>query len=720
VSETEVPDDRLAFVLRAAGSRALVVGTGHHVAGSRLPDVPAVDDTVPALRRALVERCGMRHARALVDPADPKEFLGVLRAEAAMAEDVFLFYYVGHGLVSSGNELHLATRATEDEGIGLEVDALRYTPLREALMECPARSIMVVLDCCFSGRAYGGFGTAVADAFEMTPVRNSFLLCSASADEQALAPEGEAYTAFSGALLRFLNEGDRTAGRYLTADDVYRHLYRALPARGMPVPHRRAGDRAGELVLADNPAAPAPERELPRQDTDTRPSVDGPCPYRGLDAFTELDATYFFGRDRLVSETLARLAEQRDGTAVVAVVGRSGAGKSSLLQAGVLPAIRAGGLRVPGARTWPQLTLTPGDHPVHALASRLARPAGASAESIRDELLAEPSRLGEIVRRAVRDRNARDTPDARLVLVVDQFEEVFTACADEGERRAFVEAICAAGRVPDRTTTPPLLTVLGVRADFYGHCLDYPELAAAVAAGQVPVRPMTGTDLHAVIERPAEAAGLTLERGLADRLVADLRSGLTDTDDSGGTLPLLSYALLATWQRREGATLTLFGYQATGGIWNAITQQAERTYDALGEDMRRAARQSLSRMVRLGDGTEDTRRRVARGSTSPVARRWCGRCRGCVPGRRRDGRRRRNVECRDRLASILKSTLKRAVKNIGRGAPSGTLPPTWLPTVRTRNPGHFLVRRRAPRSCARRSPRQSPPRREALVIPGSR
>lgn len=619
----------LVTSLSLAGSHALVAGTGTHADGSWLPDIPAVAGTASAVGRALVERCGLspNRLRVLTDPADPREFLRALTGTAGRAEDLLLFYYIGHGLVSLGGELYLATHGTVDQDIGLAVEALSYATVREALAACRARSIMVVLDCCFSGRAGGSFGTAVADAFELTYVRGSFLLSAASATEQALAPPGAPYTAFSGALLDLLREGDPAAPRYLTFEDVYRHLATVMPQRGLPAPHRRAGDRAGELVLALNPAAPPVIR--PRPDPDSRADAGGgsggvrlksalTCPYPGLSPFTEAEARYFFGRERVVADAL-RAAAGRAGNGPLAIVGRSGSGKSSLLRAGLLPAIRAGRLAVPGAQAWPQLVMTPGEHPLRTLATRMAAAAGRSADAIQARLGAEPGQLAEIV--------AAGSPTG-LVLCVDQFEEAFTACRDEGERSAFIRALCAAasgggagGGGAGGARGVPVLVILGLRADFYGHCMNYPELGPTLQYGQVPVPPMTTAELRAAIEGPAEAAGLVLDEGLTDRLLQDLDAGAASTGadgsrDAGGTLPggalpLLSYALQATWGCSDGRVLTLSDYQATGGIWHAVTQQADQTFAELDDASREAARLLLLRMVRLGEGTDDVRRPVS-------------------------------------------------------------------------------------------------------------
>jgi WD40 repeat protein len=518
--------------------------------------------------------------------------------------------YIGHGLVSLAGELFLATAATTDREAMLPVEALSFAAVRGVLSGSRAQHVVVVLDCCFSGRAPGVFSTAVADAFEVANVRGSYLLSATSANEQALAPEGDLYTAFSGALLEFLRDGDPAAPRGLTLDDAYRWLARALPSRGAPVPQRRLAGDAGGLVVAVNPRAPTvtrPYRDRRGQVAET-PAALRPCPYPGLDAFTAADAEYFFGRAELVGEILGVLASG-GGSGPLAVVGRSGAGKSSLLQAGVLPAVKAGRLEVPGSRHWPQLVMTPGDHPLRALARRLAAGAGRDEESVAEALDADPAELPQIVAAVARDARA----PAGLILCVDQFEEVFTACTGEAERRAFIRALC----VTSADGGPqPIRVILGLRADFYGRCLDYPELAPMVAAGQIPVRPMTRDELRSAIEGPAGAVGLQLDERLAERLMQDLESAEGPGRDADGALPLLAFALQSTWQRSDQRVLTLWDYEATGGIWGAVTQRAEAVYENLGQ-ARNAAKPLLLSMVQLGDGTDDVRRRVSVGDLLP-------------------------------------------------------------------------------------------------------
>ncbi|MFC0429714.1 WD40 repeat domain-containing protein [Kutzneria buriramensis] len=288
------------------------------------------------------------------------------------------------------------------------------------------------------------------------------------------------------------------------------------------------------------------------------PAGGGPCPYVGLSTFQAGDAGLFFGRERLILQVLGQLRERR----FVGVFGASGAGKSSMLRAGVAASDECSALVV-----------VPGARPFDDVAARLA----ASA----DELAQDPSNLARVVHDHGYD-----------LLVVDQFEEVFTLCG-EADRAAFIAALM----------DPTLRVVIGVRADFYGHCGRYPELVAALDGAQVLVGPMSADELRRAIIRPAGVAGCVVEEALVTRLVADV-------GNQGGALPLLSHVLRETWRRRQGISLTLTGYEKTGGLQHALAQSAEQTFTALTPAQQLRARQLFLRLVSLGDVTHDTRRRV--------------------------------------------------------------------------------------------------------------
>ncbi|MGW7658000.1 WD40 repeat domain-containing protein, partial [Streptomyces tendae] len=211
---------------------------------------------------------------------------------------------------------------------------------------------------------------------------------------------------------------------------------------------------------------------------------------------------------------------------------------------------------------------------------------------------------------------------ARPVVIVDQFEEAFTLGSDEAGRRTFIQLLHAACTPAGPGEPPPVLVVLGIRADFYELCLGYPELADALQHRHMVLGPLTTAELREAVTGPAKAVGLELEPGLAELIVREVSAdGPRGTHDAG-VLPLLSHALLATWQRRKGGRLTLAGYRAAGGIQGAVAATAERAWSSLDSEARTAARLLLLRLVRLGEDTQATRRRgtrhqLARESTDP-------------------------------------------------------------------------------------------------------
>ena len=586
-------------MLSGAGVRILLIGTAQHTAGSELPELPTVATTITALATTFVECCEARpeQVRTLLNPASPLVFGQALTAAGAEANDVLVVCYLGHGLLDAHGELYLATQATNHLRSGLTYTALSCATLFAELAHSRARSIVVVLDCCFSGRVVGSPYPAYLDGFATSRPPGSYLLASAAPEEVALAPTGERYTAFTGELIRLLHEGDPTSPPELTFDHLYGCLDRVLPEQGRPRPRRYAAGRIGELTLAPNPAYRPPVQGKPPP-----PGETAVCPYRGLASYDVADAPYFFGREELTRRLIARLAEQLTDGGVLVVVGPSGSGKSSLLRAGLIPALDDGLPSTPGSWAWPRLVFTPGSHPIATLAYRLAQPAGERPDILHARLAADPAELNVVAAEVLaRHARAEAATARRLVLVIDQFEELFTTCADPQERRAFLDALStAAGQA--------VLVVLGLRADFYAQSMAEPQLTEALQRSQLIVTPMSNQELQTVIEGPAARAGLAVEPGLVTLMLRDLRTH--DNENTSG-LPLLSHALLATWQHREGNLLTLASYEATGGVWRAVTRTAESLYSGLIITEQDTARRMLLRMVHLGtSAAEDTRRRV--------------------------------------------------------------------------------------------------------------
>ncbi|MGH3821685.1 MAG: caspase, EACC1-associated type, partial [Pseudonocardiaceae bacterium] len=454
--------------------------------------MPAVSTTLIDLKQTLVSQCGMAegHVRLLTDPLSLREVGGVLTESAQQAHDVLLVCYVGHGLISPGGELYLAIKSTERRPELLAYTALAYTAVRTSLLQSPARATVVILDCCFSGRAVGALG-APESAVDLAQVYGGYVLTSAASEELALAPAGARHTAFTGELNKLLTRGDPHGPPMLTLRYVYQYLNRVLPAQGFPKPHRRASDLIDDLVLTPNPAY-LPPKDAPLWQKEPGPEVDQ-CPYPGLTtAFQAKDARWFFGRERVITELVGRLAARMEQTRPLVLVGPSGSGKSSLLRAGLLPALSDGALRVPGSRTWPQLLFTPTADPVGQLAAQMARLGGARSDEVRAELVADPDGFAATVRRALAAWAGEDEiRGARLVVVVDQFEETFSRCTDDRDRQVFIRALCAAADSGEGAldSEPPALVVLGVRADMYGRCAAYLELLPALQDGQVVLGP---------------------------------------------------------------------------------------------------------------------------------------------------------------------------------------------------------------------------------------
>ncbi len=317
-----------------------------------------------------------------------------------------------------------------------------------------------------------------------------------------------------------------------------------------------------------------------------RPATPGECPFPGLDAFGPAQARWFFGRGQVTGDLLAAAdAALRPGSGgPVLVVGPSGAGKSSLLGAGLMTELAEGRLAATGSADWPRVMVTPGASPLTTLRAALAA--------------CEQARAG--------------AAGGRVVIVVDQLEELFTVCGEDTVRSEYIKELAALGQAH--------LVVLGLRADFYARATSYPVLRAAMGARQIVLGAMSAAEVRQAITQPAQAVGLTVDDGLAERLLRDL--GADEAADSGyeaGRLPLLAHALRATWQRRDGDRLTVAGYEATGGIRGAIAKSAENVYADLDEAGQAAARQVFLSLVRVGEaasgtdaeGTVDTRRRVS-------------------------------------------------------------------------------------------------------------
>jgi WD40 repeat protein/class 3 adenylate cyclase len=323
--------------------------------------------------------------------------------------------------------------------------------------------------------------------------------------------------------------------------------------------------------------------------------LEAGTPYKGLRAFEEADAADFFGREALTEHLIDRL----HGSRFLAVVGPSGSGKSSVVRAGLVPAVRRGAL--PGSESWRIVEMCPGAYPLEELEAALLTVADTPPAGLLEQLMASELGLLRTLKRILPSDNSE------LVVVVDQLEEVFTLVDDDKRRTHFLTII-------ERAVADPrsrLRVVTTLRADFYDRPLLYSgfaELLRDYVEAVVPLRPY---EFERAISGPAERVGATLEAGLLAEMIADV-------GDEPGALPLLQYALTELYERREGSVLTRSAYHTMGGVSGALAGRADEIHRRLSGSAQDAARQLFLRLVTLGEGTEDARRRVGRGELASI------------------------------------------------------------------------------------------------------
>ncbi|MGC9526252.1 MAG: eIF2A-related protein [Limnospira sp.] len=340
-------------------------------------------------------------------------------------------------------------------------------------------------------------------------------------------------------------------------------------------------------ICQNSAAVPPTWEDLGRRPTER-------CPYRGLFAFREEDARFFFGRDAFTKILVEAIAKQP----FVAVIGPSGSGKSSVVFAGLIP-------NLPGGASWRPIAFRPGDRPLNALAGALIRAMepnlSQSDRLFKTRQLADHLRQKEGGLRDVADEFARDNPETRLLLVADQFEELYTLCRDSSERRVFLDRLIEAVERPFN-----FRLAITLRADFLGQALSYRRFADALQYADLKLGPMNRDEMERAIAKPAELLGVTVEEGLTKRI-------LDAVGPSSGDLPLLEFALTQLWEKQGDNQLSHATYDAIGGVERALARHAEEAYRQLDEEEKERTQQIFIQLVKPGDETEDTRRLATRG-----------------------------------------------------------------------------------------------------------
>ena len=363
-------------------------------------------------------------------------------------------------------------------------------------------------------------------------------------------------------------------------------LYKKLGARSRVQAIVRA--RELDLIVGDDLLESLPGAVGPQTAT-LLPEPENP--YKGLRPFQVTDARIFFGRDELVDKLTERMSENDPYFRFLAVIGPSGSGKSSLVRAGLIASLWRGA--IPGSQKWFVVDMTPGAHPLDKLETALIRVAANQACSLRQQLQRDERgllRVADLILPA---------DETELVVVVDQFEELFTLVEEEAARERFLDLLRAA--VSDVRSR--VRVVITLRADYYDRPLHYPDFGELVRSRMETVLPLSARGLERAIRGPAERAGVTFEQGLVEQMVSQMNY-------QAGALPLLQYALTELFDRRDGRLLTYEACQKIGGAVGALANRAEEIYGGLSEEAREMARQMFLRLVTLGEGTGDARRRA--------------------------------------------------------------------------------------------------------------
>ncbi|MEM7287292.1 MAG: hypothetical protein AAF480_13145, partial [Actinomycetota bacterium] len=371
-------------------------------------------------------------------------------------------------------------------------------------------------------------------------------------------------------------------------------------ATAKPVDDRygSVGEFVDDLAEALSPGPSAPKR------ADARGSATliamGTNPYKGLRAFQESDADDFFGRERLVDRLLEQLRQDAPESRFVAAVGPSGSGKSSVVRAGLLPRLRAGA--IPGSHEWFITTMTPGANPFDELEAALSRVATAPVTGLVEVMRSDPRGIARAIGTVLPDETSE------LLLVVDQFEELFTLLEDEVARQRFIEGLHAAVTDPKSR----LRVMLTIRADFWDRPLRYPEIARILERSAVTVVPLAADELEKAIVIPASRVGVELEAGLASMIVADVR-------DQPGGLPLMQYVLTELFDRNVSGLMRIDTYRELGGVPGALANRAEELFESADDDDRNAIQTLFTRLVTPGEGADDTRRKAPRSELAAAA-----------------------------------------------------------------------------------------------------
>ncbi|MCT7953245.1 caspase family protein [Ancylothrix sp. C2] len=494
-----------------------------------------------------------------------------------------LLYFIGHGLRKNRGGVTEGFLATSDTDPRKNQWGVSLRWLRELLQKSPVQQQLVWLDCCYSGEL---FNFAEADLGTAERERTRFFIAGAREFEPAEEDIEGQHGVFSLALWEGLDPRRHPEGM-VNNDLLIEYIAQTLK----DVPQQPIWyNPNSEIILTGE------------QEKIFISTPDGDCPYKGLRFFDVEDAGYFYGREALTQKLIERVQVGKGN--FLAVLGVSGSGKSSLLRAGLMYQLQQE-RRLPGTEQWKIRIFTPGEQPLVSLATVFL-----------DEEVTDIERAGQLkeAEDAITEgatglaRLIRASKSLRTVLIVDQFEEVFTVCQSQIDRQQFISSLLGALK----QTGNKLCLIFAMRDDFLGKCAAYRELAELIQANLVMVTPMNAQELRQAIVEPAKKLGRKVEENLINVILKDLGVEIEQhtREPEPGMLPLLSYTLEQLWQGQTLNWLKLDTYNRLGGVQKTLENLAEQTYKQLSGEEQRVADQIFIKLTQLGEGTPDTRKQV--------------------------------------------------------------------------------------------------------------
>ena len=497
--------------------------------------------------------------------------------------EMALLYFIGHGLRENLGGVTEGFLGASDIDPRKNQWGVSLQWLRKLLQKSPIKQQIVWLDSCHSGELLN-FADVGSRAF--TQGQSQFFIASAREFELAEEDIHGEHGVFSRALCEGLDPRRQPNG-LVNNDSLIEYIAETLKN----VPQRPIWYNPNSEIM------------LTGEKTETSiTATDGVCPYKGLRFFDIEDAGYFYGREALTEKLIERIQVGKEN--FLAVLGVSGSGKSSLLRAGLIYQLQHK-RRLPGTEQWKIRILTPGEQPLVSLATAFLDEDATDIE--RAKLLKEvEDAISEGATGFARLIKASKSP--RTVLIVDQFEEVFTVCHSQTDRQQFIS--CLLGTI--KQTTGKLCLLIAMRDDFLGKCVAYRELADLIQANLIMVTLMDIQELRQAIVEPAKKLGRKVEENLIYAIIKDLGVEVEQQtrEPEPGMLPLLSYTLEHIWQRQTLNWLKLDIYNRLGGVEKTLENLAEQAYKNLSVDEQRVADQIFIKLTQLEEGTPDTRKQV--------------------------------------------------------------------------------------------------------------